>query len=125
MARCSRHGLIFALVALLSPTAAWAHFCGPKEITVEKGYSTIYSIAGRDKLSRYEIVDKGDPLVAKIELTRRWPHVPSWLKWLVKTGDRHLMFKITGTGGGTTTFKIYWQGPRGEETCPVKVTVSG
>ena len=69
--RCSRHALIIALLALLSPTAAWAHFCGPQELTVGKGNSIVYSITGRDYVSSHEIVDKGDSLVAKIEFTPR------------------------------------------------------
>jgi hypothetical protein len=100
------------LVALLTPAVGWAHKCGPKELTVEKGGIIVYSIAGHDFVPTYEIVDKGNPLVAIIE-----PPVDIY--------NVHLVFKIIGTGEGTTVFKIAWKGPRNQATCPVKVTVSG
>ena len=112
MTRYSRHALIIALLVLLLPMAVWAHKCGPSELTVGKGSIIIYSIAGHDFVPDYEIVDKGDPLVAMIEPP-------------VDINNVHLVFKITGTGAGTTVFKIHWQGPRNQDTCPVKVTVSG
>jgi hypothetical protein len=112
MMRCSRHALIIALLVLLLPMAVWAHKCGPSELTVGKGNIITYSIAGHDFVPNYEIVDKGDPLVAIIEPP-------------VDVDNVHLVFKITGMGAGTTVFKIYWQGPRNHNTCPVKVTVSG
>jgi len=112
MTRCSHHALIVALLVLLLPTAVWAHKCGPSELTVDKGSIIVYSIAGHDFVPDYEIVDKGDPLVAIIEPP-------------VDPNNVHLVFKITGTGAGITAFKIHWQGPSNQSTCPVKVTVSG
>ncbi len=120
MARRSRHALIFTLSVLLFPTVAWAHTCGPGELTVEKGNIIVYSIAGHDFVSSSEIVDKGDPLVALIEPP-------------VDPDNVDLVFKITGIGDGTTVFKIYWQGQMFglstiselEATCTIEVTVSG
>jgi hypothetical protein len=57
---------IVALLALLSPSAAWAHRCGPQTLKVKKGNTVSYAITGRDYID-YQISDKGDPLVAKIE----------------------------------------------------------
>ena len=111
MTRCSRYALIIALVVLLSPMAAWAHKCGPGELAVEKGSIIVYSITGHDFVPSSEIVDKGDPLVAMIEPP-------------VDPENVHLVFKITGIGDGTTVFKIHWQGPKRQDTCSVKVTVS-
>ena len=112
MTRCSRYALIIDLLVALSPMAAWAHKCGPGELTVEKGNIVVYSIPGHDFVPRYEIVDKGDPFVARIEPP-------------VDIDNVDLVFKITGTGVGATAFKIYWQGPAQKDTCSVKVTVSG
>ena len=112
LTRCSRYVLIIALLALLSPMAVWAHKCGPSELTVGKGNIIVWSIPGHDFVPRHEIVDQGDPLVAIIEPP-------------VDPNNFDLVFKITGTGEGTTVFKIHWQGPRNQDTCPVKVTVSG
>jgi hypothetical protein len=112
MTRCSRYALIIALLVPLSPTAVWAHKCGPGELTVEKGNIIVYSIAGHDFVSSSEIVDKGDPLVAMIEPP-------------VDPDNVDLVFKIIGTGNGTTVFKIHWQGPKRQDTCSFKVTVSG
>jgi len=92
--------------------AVWAHKCGPSELTVDKGNIIVYSIPGHDFVPRSEIVDKGDPLVAMIEPP-------------VDPDNVDLVFKITGTGEGTTVFKIFWQGPVGQDTCSVKVTVAG
>ncbi len=103
---------IVALLVLLLPMAVWAHKCGPSELTVEKGNITVYSIPGHDFVPRSEIVDKGDPLVAMIEPP-------------VDPDNVDLVFKITGTGEGTTVFKIFWQGPARQDTCSVKVTVAG
>ena len=100
------------LVALLTPAVGWAHKCGPSELAVEKDSIIVYSIRGHDFVPSYEIVDKGDPLVAIIEPP-------------VDTKNVHLVFKIIGTGEGTTVFQIHWKGPRNQATCPVKVTVSG
>jgi hypothetical protein len=112
VARRFRHTIIVALSALLLPTVGWAHTCGPGELAVEKGDTIAYSITGNDVVPSHQIVDKGNPLVAIIESP------------MDKQVD--LKFKITGTGDGTTVFKIYWQGPSyGEGTCSVKVTVSG
>ncbi len=112
MTRYSRHAFIIALIVLFSPKAVWAHTCGPSELTVEKGNIIVYSIRGNDFVPLHEIVDMGNPLVATIEPP-------------VDPKNVHLVFKITGTGHGTTVFKIYWQGARNRGTCPVKVIVSG
>ena len=112
MTRCSRYALIIALLMPLSPMAVWAHTCGPGELSVEKGNIIVYSILGHDFVPKSEIVDKGDPLVAMIEPP-------------VDPENVDLMFKITGTGEGTTVFKIHWQGPSRQDTCSFKVTVSG
>ena len=120
MTRCSRYALIVALFVPFSPMAAWAHSCGTRELTVEKGNIIVYSIAGHDFVSSSEIVDKGDPLVALIEPP-------------VDPDNVDLVFKITGTGAGTTVFKIHWQGQMFglstiselEATCTIEVTVSG
>ena len=112
MARRSRHALIFTLSVLLFPTAAWPHTCGPGELTVEKGNTTVYTIAGHDFVPSSAIVDKGDPLVATIEP----PTDPE---------NVDLVFKITGVGDGTTVFKVHWSGPNRQDTCSIKVTVSG
>ncbi len=112
MTRCSRYALIIALLVPLSPTAVWAHKCGPGELAAEKGSIIVYSIPGHDFVPKSEIVDKGDPLVAMIEPP-------------VDPENVDLMFKITGTGEGTTVFKIHWQGPSKQDTCSFKVTVSG
>ena len=103
--------VVITLSVLLSLTTGWAHDCGPYELTVEKGDTVGYSITGHDR-AVYEIVDKGDPLVAKIEP-------------VVKEDVYDLYFEITGLGEGTTTFKVYWKGPQREDTCPVKVSVTG
>ncbi len=112
MTRCSRYALIIALLVALSPMAAWAHTCGPEELTVEKGNIIVYSIPGHDFVPSSEIVDKGDVLVAVI-------------KPPVDPENVDLVFKIIGTGEGTTVFKIHWQGPSQQDTCSFKVTVSG
>ena len=112
MTRCSRYALIIALLVPLSPMAVSAHTCGPEELTVEKGSIIVYSIPGHDFVPESEIVDKGDPLVAMIEPP-------------VDPDNVDLMFKITGTGAGTTVFKIHWQGPSNQDTCSFKVNVSG
>jgi hypothetical protein len=104
--------LSISLLMVIPSSAVWAHKCGPSELTVGKGNIITYSIAGHDFVPNYEIVDKGDPLVAIIEPP-------------VDVNNVHLVFKITGTGAGTTVFKIYWKGLRNQDTCPVKVTVSG
>ena len=72
----------------------------------------MYSIPGHDFVPHSEILDKGDPLVAKIEPP-------------VDPDNVDLVFKITGTGEGSTVFKIFWKGPKRQDTCSVKVTVSG
>ncbi len=111
IARCSRHALIIALSALLFPTAGWAHSCGPKELTVKKGDSVEYAIPGPAP-ANFEVTDTGNPLVATIEPLRI-------------ENEMLAKFNVTGVGDGTTVFKIYWQGPQRQNTCPVKVTVSG
>lgn len=112
MTRCSRHGLIIVLLALISPTTGWAHECGPQELTVEKGDTIVYSIIGHDFVPIHEIVDKGDPLVAMIEPPDEIDNVD-------------LNFKITGKGNGTTVLKVHWKGPNRRATCSIKVTVAG
>ncbi len=112
MTRCSRYTLIIALLMPLSPMAVWAHTCGPGELSVEKGNSIVYSINGYQFVPSFEIVEKGDPLVAMIEPP-------------VDPENVNLVFKITGTGDGTTMFKIHWKGPMRQGTCSLKVTVSG
>ena len=112
MSRCSHYALIIALLMLLSPTASWAHTCGPGELTVEKGNIIVYSIPGHDFVPNSEIVERGDPLVATIEPP-------------VDPDNVDLVFKITGIGDGTTVFKIHWEGPSKQDTCSIKVTVSG
>lgn len=106
------HTIVIAFSSLLLPTVGWAHTCGPEELAVEKGNTIMYSITGNDVVASHQIVDKGNSLVAKIE-----PPIDEKVD---------IIFKITGTGEGTTVFKIYWQGPSyGEGSCSVKVTVSG
>ena len=113
MMRCSRYALIIALLVPFSPRAAWAHTCGPGELSLGKGNITVYSITGNDFVLSSKIVDKGDPLVAIIEP-------------LVDPDNVDLVFKIIGTDPGTTVFKIYWKGPsQRDRTCSIKVTVSG
>ncbi len=112
MTRCSRHALIIALLALLLPMTGWAHSCGPRKLTVEEGNTIVYSIVGYDFVPSYNIRDKGDPLVAVIEPP-------------VDIDNVNLEFKITGTGEGTTVFKVFWQGPNRLATCSIKVTVTG
>ena len=108
MTRCSRHALIIALSALLLPMVVWAHKCGPEEVTVEKGNFIWYKIIGEHHVPSYEIVDKGDPLVAMIE-------PPTDIH------NPHLYFKIIGKGEGTTMFSIYWKADE-QGTCSIKVT---
>ena len=112
MTRRFRYALITTLLVTLSPMAVWAHTCGPGELTVEKGNTIVYSINGYQFVPSFEIVDKGDPLVAMIEPP-------------VDPKNVNLVFKITGTGEGTTVFKIYWKGPFRQSTCSLKLTVSG
>ncbi len=112
MTRRFRFALITTLLVTLSPMAVWAHTCGPGELTVEKGNSIVYSINGYQFVPSFKIVEKGDPLVAMIEPP-------------VDPENVNLVFKITGTGDGTTMFKIHWKGPVRQGTCSLKVTVSG
>ncbi len=99
----------YALLALLLPSAAWAHRCGLGTLEVKKGDTADYGITGSDFIE-YQILDKGDPLVATIEPPP-------------KNDDFDVWFKIAGTGSGATTFKISWHGPTRLGTCRVKVTV--
>ena len=101
--------LIIALLVLLSPTAVWAHKCGPSELTVEKSNFVWYTLRGQNFVPSYEIVDNGDPLVATIES-------PTDIR------NPYLIFKINGVGNGTTVFKIHWKGQNGQDTCSIKVT---
>ncbi|MCZ6759315.1 MAG: hypothetical protein O7D29_02925 [Gemmatimonadetes bacterium] len=101
---------IVALLALLLPSAAWAHRCGPQTLEVKKGATVDFGITGGDYID-YNITDKGDPLVAKIEPP-------------IKDNEYDVWFKITGTGTGVTTFKIRWYGSPRQGSCPIKVTVS-
>ena len=100
------------LLLLLSATAGWEHHCGAGELTVEKGKTIAYLIRGHSRVLEFEVVEKGNPLVAKIEPP--------------PNADRHdLVFKITGTGKGATAFRINWRGPHRIGSCQVEVTVSG
>ncbi len=101
---------IVALLALLLPSAAWAHRCGPSTLEVKKGNTVDFGITGGDFIE-YQILDKGDPLVAKIEPPP-------------KNDDFDVWFKIAGTGSGVTTFKISWNGPVRLGTCRIEVTVA-
>ncbi len=100
----------YALLMLLLPSAAWAHRCGPSTLEVKKGGTADFGITGDNEFIEYQIIDKGDPLVATIESPP-------------KNDDYDVWFKIVGTGGGVTTFKISWHGPVRLGTCRVNVTV--
>ncbi len=100
---------IVALLALLLPSAAWAHRCGPQTLQVKIGNTVSYAITGRDHIG-YQIVGKGKPLVAKIEPP-------------LNNDEYDVVFKIVGAGYGTTMFKIDWVGPQRLGTCRVNVTV--
>ena len=100
---------VVALLALLSPSEVWAHVCGPGTLEVKKGDTASYAITGQDYID-YKIVDKGDPLVAKIE-----PQM--------NNDEYDVVFKKVGTGNGVTTFKVNWDGPSRRGLCSVKVTV--
>ncbi len=105
---------IVALLALLLPSAAWAHRCGPQTLKVKKGDTVTYVITLRVSATPhhtdYHIIDKGNPLVAKIE--------PPMNK-----DDYDAVFRIVGTGNGVTMFKTGWDDDRRKGTCQVKVTV--
>ncbi len=109
LTRCIRHALIIGPLTLFLPMTVWAHTCGPSELTVEKGSIIVYMISGDDFVRSHEIVDKGDPLVAKIDPP-------------VDPDNVNLVYKITGIGEGTTVFKVRWQGPSNQKTCSIKVT---
>jgi hypothetical protein len=98
----------YALLMLLLPSAAWAHRCGAQTLEVKKGNTVDFVIIG-DEYIEYQIVDKGDPLVAKIEPP--------------KNEESTVVFKIVGAGNGVTSFKINWYGPSRLGTCRVNVTV--
>ena len=110
--RCSRYALTIALLVPLSPMAVWANHtaCGPTDLSVENGNSVEYVIRG-SRTADFEVTDTGNSLVATIEPQRI-------------IGERLGKFAITGVGGGTTTFKIFWRRSQGTGTCPVSVTVS-
>jgi hypothetical protein len=95
---------------LLMPSAAWAHDCGPETLSVKKGGSVAYAITGKHYIDT-QIINKGDPLVAKIEPPKN-------------SGEEVAVFKIVGTGIGTTEFKIDWDGEYRRGGCYVEVTVS-
>ena len=102
--------LAYVLLLLLLPSTAWAHRCGPDTLEVKKGDTADYGITGDNEFVEYQIINKGNPLVAKIEPP---PKNDDWDVW----------FKILGTGNGVTTFTINWQGPVRKGTCQVSVTV--
>jgi hypothetical protein len=111
MMQCSRPAFIIALTTLLFPAAVWAHTCGPQELAVKIGDTIKYKINGHHVPS-FEITEKGDPLVATIEPP-------------VDKNNPNLIFKIIGSGVGITVFQIHWKGPLRENTCSVRVSVSG
>ena len=100
-----------ALLTLLSPTVGWADQCRPQKLIVEKGEIVWYPLHGVRKDLEFEIVEKGDPLVAKIEP-------------LAEIDEPDLVLKITGTGNGTKELQVNWQGPNVEGSCQVEVTVA-
>lgn len=99
----------YALLMLLLPSATWAHTCGSRTLEVKKGNAVDYGITGRDVIE-YQILDRGDPLVATIESPP-------------KSDDYDVWFKIVGAGNGVTTFEIRWDGPHRFGFCRVEVTV--
>lgn len=101
---------LYALSALFLPSVAWAHTCGPQTLEVKKGSTVDYGLTGNAKVG-YQIVDKGDPLVAKIEPLKKNDSLDVW-------------FRVAGTGNGVTNFTISWIGPHRQGRCEVKVTVA-
>ncbi len=101
---------IVAVLALLLPSAAWAHRCGPQTLQVKIGNTVSYAITGSDVIE-HQIFDKGDPLVAKIEPP-------------VNDDINQPVFNIVGVGNGVTIFKISWNGPVRLGTCRIEVTVA-
>ena len=99
----------YALLALLLPSAAWAHICGPQTLEVKKGDTVEWGLNGSDFIE-FQIAEKGDPLVAKI--------VPP-----MKNDERDVLFKIVGAGTGVTNFKINWDGSNRRGTCYIEVNV--
>ena len=104
--------LSISLLIAIPSSAVWAHECGASKWSIEKDNFVSYTINGYQHVPSYKILEKGDLLVAKIEPP-------------VDINNPNLVFKITGTGNGTTMFNIYWQGKRQQKNCPVKITVSG
>ena len=102
----------YALLALLAPSAAWAHQCGlPYELKVNKDGTVEYAITGGHPID-YVVVDMGNNRVATVE--------PAKIR---QEGDGY--FKITGVGKGTTEFTIDWEGVTRRGRCYVEVTVTG
>ena len=101
---------VVALLALLLPSAAWAHRCGPQTLKVKKGDTVSYALTGSDVIEHH-IFDKGDPLVAKIEPP-------------MNDDVNQPVFNIVGVGNGVTIFKINWEGEKRRYTCRVEVTVA-
>ena len=68
---------IVALLVLFLPSAAWAHRCGPQTLQVKIGNTVSYAITGSDVIE-HQILDKGDPAVAKIDFHRVARFVPTF-----------------------------------------------
>jgi len=107
--RALEYACIVALLALIAPSEVWAHRCGPETLKVNKGDTVAFAITGSDFIE-YQIIDKGNPLVAKIEPP-------------MNNDEYDVVFKIVGTGQGVTKFKIVWDGPSRRGVCYPKVTV--
>jgi hypothetical protein len=99
----------YVFLALLLPSAAWAHTRGPQTLEVKKGDTVEWGLNGSDFIE-FQIAEKGDPLVAKI--------VPP-----MKNDERDVLFKIVGAGSGVTNFKINWDGSSRRGTCYIEVNV--
>ena len=104
---------IAALLALLASPEVWAHRCGPDKLAVKKGNTVSYKIlpVTGPHYVYTQIVNKGDPLVAKIDS-------------LTENGEDEAVFEILGTGIGTTEFKIDWDTEYRRGGCYLEVTVS-
>ncbi len=102
---------IVGLLALLLPSAAWAHRCGlPYQLKMNKGDTVEYAVTGGHPID-YVVVDMGNNGVATIEPAK-----------IHQEGDGY--FKIMGAGKGTTEFTIEWEGVTRRGRCNVEVTVA-
>ena len=98
----------YALLALLAPSAAWAHRCGlPYQLKVNKGGTVEYAIIGGHPID-YVVVDMGNSDVATIEPAK-----------ISQEGGGY--FKIMGVGTRTTAFTINWEGVTRRGRCNVEV----